>query len=105
MAETRASSEAMAGAASKFDQVNSDLQKMLTDLMNELSTLNSTWKGLGAVAFENVKQGYAADLRTLNDALAQTSEAIRTSGTSYSSADSEAASRVAKSGGTLSLPL
>lgn len=95
----------MASAAAKFDEVNNDLQKMLTDLMSELSVLSSAWKGLGASAFEQVKQEYAADLRKLNSALTETSEAIRTSGTSYSASDSEAASRVAKTGGTFSLPL
>lgn len=95
----------MASAAAKFDEVNNDLQKMLSDLMNELSGLSSAWKGLGANAFEQVKTEYASDLRSLNNALSETAEAIRTSGASYSASDSEAASRVAKTGGTFSLPL
>lgn len=105
MAETRASADEMASAAAKFDEVNSDLQKMLSDLMNDLSMLSGSWKGLGAAAFEQVKQEYSADLRSLNNALAETAEAIRTSGTSYTTSDTEAASRVAKTGGTFSLPL
>ena len=72
---------------------------MLSTLMTELSALSSTWKGLGAAAFEQVKSQYAPDLKTLNQALAETAEAIRTSGASYDATDTDAASRVAKTGG------
>lgn len=95
----------MAKVAADFDDVNSQLHTMLSRLMNELSELNSGWKGLGAVAFENVKQQYAEDLKRLNTALAQTADSIRASGTSYDSTDTDAASRLSNSGGTVSLPL
>ena len=95
----------MASTATKFDEVNSQLQSMLTTLMNELSTLESTWKGLGAHAFEQVKQQYAADLRKLNHALSETAASIRASGHHYESTDTEAASKVANIGGGFSLPL
>jgi uncharacterized protein YukE len=49
---------------------------------------------------------YEQDLAQLNKALADTAEAIRSSGVSYDSTDSAAASMVAKSGGGgISLPL
>ena len=105
VASTQAESSVMASTATKFDQVNSQLQSMLTKLMQELSTLESTWKGLGAQAFEQVKQQYAADLKSLNQALSETAESIRASGQHYDSTDTDAASKVANSGGGFSLPL
>jgi len=95
----------MAQTASKFDSANASLNQMLSKLMNELSSLNAGWKGLGAAAFEQVKVQYQEDLKKLNQALAETAEAIRTSGTQYTSSDTDAASRVSNSAGSFSLPL
>ena len=95
----------MAKTANQFDQVNNQLQSMLTKLMQELSILESTWKGLGAQAFEQVKQQYEADLKSLNQALSETATSIRQSGHGYDATDTEAASKVANSGGGFSLPL
>ena len=105
VAQTQTETAVMAQTAAKFDHVNQQLQSMLSTLMSELSTLNGTWKGLGAAAFEQVKQQYEADLKRLNRALADTAESIRQSGAHYSSTDSDAASRVAGTGGQFSLPL
>ncbi|GAA0437499.1 hypothetical protein GCM10010112_36180 [Actinoplanes lobatus] len=105
MAQTQAEAAVMASTATKFDDTNAALQSMLSTLMSELSVLSSSWKGMGANAFEHVKQQYATDLNSLNNALAETAEAIRSSGTSYDAADSDAASRVSQTGGTFTLPL
>jgi WXG100 family type VII secretion target len=105
VAQTQAESAVMASTAGKFDQANDSLQSMLSTLMSELSALSTSWKGLGAVAFEQVKSQYATDLKSLNRALSETSEAIRQSGTSYDATDSDAASRVSKTGGGFQLPL
>jgi WXG100 family type VII secretion target len=105
MAQTQAESAVMAQTAAKFDQVNEQLQSMLSTLMSELSTLSGSWKGLGAAAFEQVKQQYEADLKSLNQALGDTADSIRQSGAGYDSTDTEAASRVANTGGQFSLPL
>jgi WXG100 family type VII secretion target len=105
VAQTQAESAVMASTANKFEQANNSLQTMLKTLMSELSTLSSAWKGLGAMEFEKVKQQYAVDLQTLNRALSDTAEAIRTSGTSYDASDANAAARVTKSGGSHQLPL
>ncbi|MBG0565259.1 WXG100 family type VII secretion target [Actinoplanes sp. NEAU-A11] len=105
MAQTQAEAAVMASTAAKFEQANTALQGMLSTLMSELSMLNGAWKGLGARAFEQVKTQYAADLKSLNNALGETAGAIRSSGTSYEAADTEAASRVTRTGGTFTLPL
>ncbi|WP_328464453.1 WXG100 family type VII secretion target [Actinoplanes sp. NBC_00393] len=105
MAKTQAEAAVMANTAVKFEQANTALHSMLSTLMSELSMLNGTWRGLGANAFEQVKAQYAADLKTLNNALAETAGAIRSSGAGYEAADAEAASRVTRTGGTFTLPL
>ncbi len=99
VAQTQAESAAMANAAVNFDTVNSSLTSMLNKLMSDLSMLSSAWKGMAAGEFEKVKAQYARDLRDLNRALGETATAVRTSGVRYDASDSEAASRVTKSGG------
>jgi WXG100 family type VII secretion target len=105
MAQTQTDAAVMAQTAAKFHQVNDSLNSMLSTLMSELSTLNGTWKGLGAAAFEQVRQQYEADLKKLNHALVETADAIRVSGHSYTTSDDEAASRVNNSSGHFTLPL
>jgi len=105
VAQTQAESAVMAQTAAKFDHVNQSLQSMLSTLMSELSSLNGTWKGLGAAAFEQVRHQYEADLKKLNQALAETAESIRQSGVGYDTSDTEAANRVSKTGGHFTLPL
>jgi WXG100 family type VII secretion target len=105
VAQTQSDSAVMAQTAAKFDHVNESLQSMLSTLMTELSTLNSTWRGLGATAFEQVRAQYEADLKSLNQALADTAESIRASGVGYHTTDTDAASRLSSTGGNFSLPL
>jgi ESAT-6 family protein len=105
VAQTKAESAVMASTAAKFDHVNDSLQSMLSTLMSELSVLSGSWKGLGATAFEQVKTQYAADLKSLNQALRETAASIRESGAGYDTTDTEAASRVSKTSGQFQLPL
>jgi len=96
----------MATVAGKFDQVNNDLTGTLNKLIHRLSGLQTAWVGSGGRAFESVKNQYQQDLAQLNKALADTAEAIKSSGASYDSTDSSAASLVTKSGGSgINLPL
>jgi WXG100 family type VII secretion target len=106
MSQTQASTPEMNAVAGKFEQTNSDLTQTLNALMDKLSDLQTTWVGSGGRAFESVKLQYQQDLQKLNQALATTAEAIKTSGASYESSDSSAASLITKSGGGgVSLPL
>lgn len=106
VSQTQAESAVMAQTAAKFEQVNSSLTAMLNKLMSELSVLQTAWVGGGGRAFETVKNQYNKDLADLNKALADTAEAIRSSGVSYDSTDQSAANVVSKAGGGgYSLPL
>ncbi|WP_238547222.1 WXG100 family type VII secretion target [Actinoplanes friuliensis] len=106
VSETQAEAAVMAKTATQFEGVNNSLTSMLNKLMNELSVLQTAWVGSGGKAFETVKVQYQNDLSKLNKALADTAEAIKTSGISYTNTDDSAASMVTKSGGGgYSLPL
>jgi ESAT-6 family protein len=102
---TQAEAHVMQQTARKFEQVNADLQTMLSQLMNELSHLSGAWKGRGAQAFEQVKLQYQNDLKALNQALAETAQSIAASGVGYDTTDDSAASKVSNSGGSFNLPL
>jgi WXG100 family type VII secretion target len=106
VSQTQAETTKMAKTAEQFDTANSALTSTLNGLMADLAMLSSTWKGLAAGEFDKVKTQYAKDLGDLNRALADTAESIRVSGAGYDVSDSEAATRVTKSGGGgITLPL
>lgn len=105
VSQTQAEAAVMEQTAAKFEQVNDSLQSMLSRLMNELEVLHSAWRGAGGMSFQQVKQAWAEDQRTMSRALAETATAIRTSGVQYSASDSEAANRVAATNRGITLPL
>jgi WXG100 family type VII secretion target len=105
VAQTQAEAAVMESTATKFESANSSLQSTLTKLMDRLTSLQTAWQGAGGKAFEQVKLQYEADQKALSNALTETASAIRTSGTAYTTSDTEAASRVVKSNSGLSLPL
>jgi WXG100 family type VII secretion target len=105
VSQTQAESAVMAQTAGKFESVNSSLQSMLNTLMSELSVLQTAWVGRGANTFEQVRAQYQQDLTSLNKALLETAEAIRSAGVGYDSSDSGAVDRLSKSGGSYTLPL
>jgi WXG100 family type VII secretion target len=99
VSQTQAQTGEMASIAAKFDEANSYLTSTLNTLMSNLSMLSGGWKGLAADQFDRVKAQYEKDLSALNRELGATAESIRASGVGYGVSDSEAASRVTKSGG------
>jgi WXG100 family type VII secretion target len=105
VSQTKAQAAVMAKSAANFEQVNDSLQQMLTNLMNELEVLRQSWQGAGGRSFEQVKAQWARDQKAMSTALSQTATAIRRSGASYESSDSDASQRVAASNRGLTLPL
>lgn len=96
----------MRGTAEKFDQVNQSLQTMLKTLLGELEGLRAQWSGAGGRSFEQVKTAWSEDQTQLHNLLAETAEAIRTSGRHYSLTDTSAADRFGgRRGGSRPLPL
>ena len=106
VSQTKADAVVMESTAAKVEQVNDSLQSMLKGLMGELEVLQSAWVGRGGESFTQVKQQWAQDQAAMQQALAETATAIRSSGANYDTTDSEASSRMAASNrGGISLPL
>jgi WXG100 family type VII secretion target len=66
----------MQAAAGHVREVNSQVQTLLSNLLQRLEALYSTWKGEGATSFHTLKQRWLDDAQRLNQALMRISEAI-----------------------------
>jgi WXG100 family type VII secretion target len=101
VATTQAQAAVMRQTADKFDQVNQSMQVMLKNLLGELEGLRTQWQGAGGRSFEQVKIAWSED-----QVLAETAQAIRTSGHQYTVTDTSAADRLGgHRGGGRQLPL
>ncbi|WP_092381038.1 WXG100 family type VII secretion target [Micromonospora phaseoli] len=106
MSQTQAEAAVMQQTAAKFEQTDQSLQSMLSGLLTRLEILQQAWRGAGGRSFEQVKQQWAQDQASLQQALRETAGAIRTAGTHYDASDTDAASRVAATNrGGIQLPL
>ena len=81
-----------------------DLRRTLNNLMAELDEMRTAWQGAGGRSFEQVRQEWARDQATLNEALGATADALRGASRNYTASDSNAADRVARSA-RITLPL
>lgn len=105
VSQTQAEFAVMQQTARKFEQVDESLQSMLTKLMTELEGLQTAWQGAGGRSFAEVKQAWHQNQTTIQRALRETANAIRTSGQQYDTSDSDAASRVSSVNRGIQLPL
>jgi WXG100 family type VII secretion target len=87
-------------AAQRFEQVNGELQQMLSTLMRELEVTRRGWQGAGGRSFEAVKLAWQADQDALNRNLMETAEGLRTAGTNYEATDADAAGTMRRVGRT-----
>lgn len=96
----------MASTAQKFHAAKDELNTMLQQLMSELDGLQGAWKGSGAAAFNETRERWRQDTAKLNQALAETADAIAKAGTYYTNTDQDSASRLGGIGGSdVKLPL
>ncbi|MFY1635651.1 WXG100 family type VII secretion target [Solwaraspora sp. WMMB335] len=105
MSQMHAEGVVLDQTASRFDQVDEELQAMLRGLLQRLEILQSSWRGAGGRSFEQVKTAWAQDQAALHRALAETATAIRTAGGQYRAADVAAADRILGAGRRIELPL
>lgn len=101
---TQAQQAELQSAAQRFEQVNGELQTMLSTLMRELETTRTGWQGAGGRSFDTVKQAWHRDQDTLNKNLLETAEGLRSAGRNYEVSDSDAGARF-RGIGTKQLPL
>jgi WXG100 family type VII secretion target len=79
--------DTMATASRHVADVNQAVQGELASLMGRLEPLAGAWKGSAAVSFQSLQARWNENARKLNDALADISAAIATSGRTYQTAD------------------
>jgi WXG100 family type VII secretion target len=94
VAVSQADLDQMQVTAKKFDDINASLDGMLRSLLSELEGLKSQWTGAGGRSFGQVKQQWAASQQEIHRNLAETADAVRTSGHSYSATDTDVAGRM-----------
>lgn len=95
----------MEQVAGKFDRSGDDLDQMLSQLLNQLEVLQTAWKGRGGSSFTQVREAYQANQKKLRQALGETAQAIRTSGTNYTAVDDEASGKVGSINTSINLAL
>lgn len=105
MSTTQAQTEVMDRTAAKVEQVNHALDAMLRRLMGELDVLKSQWQGAGGRTFDETRREWADRQARMHRALAETATAIRTAGRQYTATDADAAARVGRARGGITLPL
>ncbi|GGM39075.1 WXG100 family type VII secretion target [Dactylosporangium sucinum] len=95
MAQTTQAQQAeLNAAAQRFEQVNGELQSMLSTLMRELEITRSGWQGAGGRSFEAVKQAWRLDQEALNKNLLETAAGLKSAGRNYAASDVEADARL-----------
>ena len=90
---TQAQQAELHSAAQRFEQVNGELQSMLSTLMRELETTRTGWQGAGGRSFDTVKHAWNRDQETLNKNLLETAEGLRSAGRNYQFTDADAGAR------------
>ena len=78
-----ATTEEMARAAGRVQQVDEAVQAELSGLRARLEPLAGAWAGQAAARFAELMARWDTDARSLDDALRAIGEAIRSSGTTY----------------------
>ena len=91
---TTTDSATMAQFANRATEVSASLTQMLTTLMNNLSGLEGSWRGLGGTAFAATKATVQSETTRLNTALSGIATDVGTAGTNYANADSEQQSQM-----------
>jgi ESAT-6 family protein len=79
--------DTMQQASQHVRDVNGQIQGQLSSLMSRLEPLSSAWKGSSAVSFQALHQRWNDNAAKLNNALADISDAIATSQTTYRTSD------------------
>ena len=87
--QTTTDAAVMAQFAGRAEEVSNSLTSAINSLMNNLSTLQSTWLGRGGTAFSTTTETVNVETTKLNHALLGISADIRTAGVNYVQADDE----------------
>ena len=91
---TATDSALMEQAAKKFEAVDQELMTLLSNLRSRVDQLQASWVGAGGSSFTATMTTWGEDQKKINNLLQETAELIRTSGQSYATTDTNAASRL-----------
>lgn len=92
--QTTTDAAVMAQFAGRAEDVSQSLTASISSLMNNLSTLQSTWLGLGGTAFTATTQTVSEETKKLNQALLGISADINTAATNYTGSDEQQQSQM-----------
>jgi WXG100 family type VII secretion target len=93
----------MAQAATKVDDVNSEVRAKLSTLSNAVEAVQAHWQGSAAASFQSLMVRWHEDAQKLSTALTQISEQIRSAGQAYAAQDEAAQQGVTQAGSGLNL--
>jgi WXG100 family type VII secretion target len=93
----------MQQAASKVDDVNTEVRSQLSSLQSQVEAVQAHWTGQAASTFQALMLRYNEDAQKLSQALTDISEQIRTSGQTYAAQDEAANDSVKTAGSGLNL--
>jgi len=91
---TATDSALMEQTAKKFESVDQELMTLLSSLRSRVDQLQASWVGQGGTSFTTTMNTWSEDQQKINNLLQETAELIRTSGQTYATTDTNAASRL-----------
>jgi WXG100 family type VII secretion target len=89
----------MQQAATKVEDVNSEVRAQLGNLQSQVEAVQAHWQGQAASTFQALMVRYHEDAQKLSQALTDIAEQIRSSGQTYLAQD-EAANDAVRSAGS-----
>jgi WXG100 family type VII secretion target len=93
----------MQQAATKVDDVNSEVRSLLNSLQSQVQGVQAHWTGQAAATFQALMLRYDADAQKLAQALTGISEQIRMSGQAYAAQDQAGDDAIKSAGSGLNL--
>ncbi|WP_433606531.1 WXG100 family type VII secretion target [Prescottella agglutinans] len=81
--------ETMEATSRRVSDVRSEIQGLLSTLKGEVDAIRGGWEGSAAIAFQNLMEGWDANASSLNQALQDISENIKSNSVSYDAAQQD----------------
>lgn len=103
MAQTEATLDQIAQAASFIDDKSAAINALINSIGNHVAATAGAWRGAAAVSFADVMARYNGSAIRLREALAEISAGVRSNGQRYDHAESDNASALTTVGGSLNL--
>ena len=103
MSEMKTTVETMQVTAAKVDGLTMDIKGLLDQLRGDVEAVGSSWEGAAAVAFRGVMTEWDTSANTLQRALTDIGESIKSSGTAYGASEEDNTRSITNAAGSLNL--